>query len=88
MSDTIRMLGLDRPGSYEIKVPGRLDEDWSEWFEGMTVALEESGETHLTGPVVDQAALYSLLRKVRDLGMPLISVTLVSVNQIEKPDGL
>ena len=78
----------ERPVVYQIKIKGHLDEHWAEWFEGMTVALEESGETHLTGPVVDQAALYSLLRKVRDLGMPLISVTLVSVNQIEKPDGL
>jgi hypothetical protein len=50
---------------------------WTEWFEGLTITLEENGETLLTGPVVDQAALHGLLKKVRDLGLPLLSVVLV-----------
>lgn len=74
------------PIVYQIRIKGHLDEHWAERFEGMTITREENGETQLTGPVVDQAALYSLLRKVRDLGMPLISVTLVSVNQTGKSD--
>ena len=59
---------------YEIRLKGQLDDQWAEWFEGLTVTLEEDGNTLLTGPVVDQAALHGLLKKVRDLGMPLLSV--------------
>jgi hypothetical protein len=62
------------PGLYEIRIKGHLDNRWADWFEGLTVTLEDNGETLLTGPVVDQSALHGLLRKVRDLGMPLISV--------------
>jgi hypothetical protein len=62
-----------RPMVYQIRVQGHLDPRWTDWFGGMTIALEEGGDTLLTGPVVDQAALYGLLKKVRDLGMPLIS---------------
>ena len=51
-----------------------MGSDWTDWFEGLTITLEEEGDTLLTGPVVDQAALHSLLKKVRDLGMPLVSV--------------
>ena len=64
---------LDQPMVYQIRIKGHLDRRWTEWFEGMTITLEENGDTLLTGPVVDQAALHGLLRKVRDLGMPLIS---------------
>jgi hypothetical protein len=53
---------------YEIRIKGHLDRQWTAWFEGMTITHTEYGETLLTGPVVDQAALYGLLRKVRDLG--------------------
>ena len=63
---------LDQPMVYQIRVKGHLGRQWTEWFEGMTITLEE-GDTLLTGPVVDQAALHGLLRKVRDLGIPLIS---------------
>ena len=63
----------DRPMVYQIRIEGHLGPRWSEWFGGMTITPEEGGETLLTGPVVDQAALHGLLRKVRDLGMPLIS---------------
>ncbi len=76
-----------KPGIYEIRLQGHLDEQWSEWFEGLTVTLEDNGETSLTGPVVDQAALHGLLKKVRDLGMPLISVTPVNPHQASAPDG-
>lgn len=59
---------------YEIRVKGQLGPQWSEWFEGFAITLEDNGDTLLTGPVIDQAALHGLLRKVRDLGMPLVSV--------------
>jgi hypothetical protein len=59
---------------YEIRVKGVLDSRWSEWFDGMTLSNEASGETSLSGPVADQAALHGLLAKVRDLGLPLLSV--------------
>ena len=64
----------NQPMVYQIRIRGRLDARWTVWFEGLTIALEEGGDTLLTGEVVDQAALYGLLKKVRDLGMPLLSV--------------
>ena len=68
---------LDQPMVYQIRVKGHLGPRWTDWFGGLTIALEDNGDTLLTGPVVDQGALHGLLRKVRDLGMPLISATLV-----------
>ena len=65
----------DQPVVYQIRIKGQLDSQWAEWFEGLTVTLEEDGDTLLTGPVIDQAALHGLLKKVRDLGLPLISVS-------------
>ncbi len=59
---------------YQIRINGHLGRQWTDWFEGLTITLDENGQTLLTGPVVDQAALFALLRKVRDLGMPLLSV--------------
>jgi hypothetical protein len=67
----------DQPEIYQIRIKGRLGLQWTDWFEGLTITLAENGETLLTGPVVDQAALHGLLRKVRDLGMPLLSVNSV-----------
>jgi hypothetical protein len=63
-----------QPMVYQIRITGHLGSHWTEWFGGLTITLEDNGDTLITGPVVDQAALHGLLRKVRDLGMPLISV--------------
>ena len=71
------------PERYEIRIKGHLDDKWADWFEGLTITREVNGETLLTGPVVDQAALHGLLRKVRDLGMPLLSVTRVKPGQAD-----
>jgi hypothetical protein len=60
---------------YQIRIRGHLDPQWADWFGGLAITLEENGDTLLTGPVVDQAALFGLLKRVRDLGLPLISVT-------------
>jgi hypothetical protein len=65
----------DESGLYEIRLKGHLNNRWANWFEGLTITLEEDGDTLLTGPVIDQAALHGLLKKVRDLGLPLISVS-------------
>jgi hypothetical protein len=62
------------PTTYRIRIAGQLDPRWAAWFDGLTITLDE-GDTLLTGPVVDQAALHGLLRRVRDLGLPLVSVT-------------
>ncbi len=64
----------EQPMVYQIRIKGQLSPQWTDWFEGLTITLEDNHETLLTGPVVDQAALHGLLKKVRDLGMPLISV--------------
>jgi hypothetical protein len=64
-----------KPTIYHIKIKGYLAATWSEWFDGLTITHQEDGETVLSGPVADQAALHGLLLKVRDLGLPLLSVT-------------
>ena len=64
---------------YEIRIAGHLDAHWADWFDGMSITLEEDGITLLSGPVSDQPALYGLLRKVRDLGLPLVSVNQITV---------
>ena len=70
-----------QPLVYQIRIKGHLGRKWADWFEGLTITALDNGETLLTGPVVDQAALHGLLRKVRDLGMPLLSVTRVRPGQ-------
>ena len=72
-----------QPGSYEIRIKGHLDNRWATRFEGMTLTLADNGDTLLTGLVVDQAALHGLLRRVRDLGMPLVSVISVETGQAD-----
>ena len=71
---------------YQIRLQGHLGRHWTEWFGDVTITLEDNGETLLTSLVVDQVALYGLLRKVRDLGLPLISVTRAQTDQIDGPD--
>jgi hypothetical protein len=67
-------LDPNQPMTYQIRIKGHLGHQWTDWFEGLTITQEDNGVTLLTGPVVDQAALHGLLRRVRDLGMPLLSV--------------
>jgi hypothetical protein len=75
-----------QPMIYQIRIKGQLGRHWTDWFGGLTITLEDNGETLLTGPVVDQAALHGLLRKVRDLGVPLLSVSRVKPGQAEASD--
>ncbi len=65
----------DRHEVYQIVVNGHLDSAWSEWFDGLTITLMDSGETILTGPIVDQTALHGVLIKIRDLGLPLLRLS-------------
>ncbi len=76
--------GSNRPVVYEIRIAGHLPAQWSAWFEGFAVAPEPDGTTRLTGPVVDQAALHGLLKKVRDTGLALIAVNQIPSKQ-EQP---
>ncbi len=71
----------NEPLTYQIRIKGYLDSQWTDWFEGLTITLEDNGDTLLTGPVIDQAALHGLLKKIRDLGMPLVSVNRVPSNE-------
>ena len=74
------------PEQYEICLKGHLDDKWVDWFEGLTITRADNGETVLHGPLVDQAALHGLLRKVRDLGLPLLSVMLIDPKPADGPD--
>jgi hypothetical protein len=75
-----------KSGIYEIRLKGHLNHQWADWFGGLTVTLEANGDTLLTGPVADQAALYGLLRRVRDLGLPLLSVVRIGSAGDDAPD--
>ena len=75
----------NNPGRYEIRLKGHLDSRWSAWFDGLSLSNENDGTTVISGPVVDQAALHGLLQKVRDLGLPLVSVTQVQAGQPDAP---
>lgn len=75
-----------QPVVYQIRLKGHLGPQWTDWFEGLTITLEENGDTLLTGPVADQAALHGLLKKVRDLGLPLVSVCSLEHGQADQSD--
>ncbi len=75
-----------QPIVYQIRIKSHLDSRWADWFDGLTITLEDNGDTLLTGPVVDQAALHGLLKKVRALGMPLVSVSPVEPGQVDASD--
>ena len=76
----------DEPDLYDIRIKGHLDDRWAARFDGLTITRDDNGTTRLTGPVVDQAALHGLLKRIRDLGTPLLSVTRVEPDQAEAPD--
>jgi hypothetical protein len=78
---------LEESRWYEIRLKGHLDDRWADWFDGLTITHEAGGETLLSGPVVDQAALHGLLRKVRDLGLPLLSVVQVGPEKANESGG-
>ena len=80
------VIDSSQPTIYQIRVKSHLGSDWTDWFEGLTITLEEGGDTLLTGPVADQAALHGLLKKVRDLGIPLLSVIRVELGQADAPE--
>jgi hypothetical protein len=87
MSNTLNTeIDPSQPMIYQIRIKGHLGRQWTDWFEGLSITLEDNGETLLTGPVVDQAALHGLLKKVRDLAMPLVSVMRVKTGQAEASD--
>lgn len=75
---------IDRPVTYEIRIGGRLGPQWAGWFDDLAIAVDESGATCLTGLVADHPALFGLLKKVRDLGIPLLSVNIVQPNKESK----
>ena len=76
-----------QPMVYQIRIKGHLDRKWADWFAGLSITSQASGETLLTGPVLDQAMLHGLLRKVRDVGLPLVAVMQVEPEQAEVPDA-
>lgn len=71
---------------YEISLKGHLNENWADWFDGLTVTLKEDGNTVLSGPVIDDAALHGVLKKIRDLGLPLLSVNLLGSDRIDSKE--
>ena len=73
--------------TYRITIKGHLDSDWSDWFDGLTITMVDNGETILTGPIVDQTALHGVLIKIRDLGLPLLSLTRIEPER-EKESNL
>ncbi len=76
-------IGPDQPMIYQIRIKSHLSRHWADWFGGMTITALDSGETLLTGQVVDQAALHGVLKKVRDLGIALVSVRPVKPSQAD-----
>ena len=83
--DPKRKSDPSQPMVYQIRLKGHLGDQWTGWFEDMTIILDENGETLLTGPVVDQAALFGLLKKLRDVGIPLVSINRLESGKPEMP---
>jgi hypothetical protein len=77
----------NQPMVYQIRLKGHLHPQWSDWFEGLTIALEDNGDTLLTGAVIDQAALHGILKKIRDLGMSLLSVNSIGPGPQDTSDN-
>jgi len=73
----------DQSSVFQIRIKGHLGEQWTDWFDGMNITREEDGDTLLTGPVEDQSTLHGLLKKIRDLGMPLVSINPVLPDRAE-----
>ena len=76
----------DRPKTFQIRIHGHLSQQWTDWFEGLAITLEEDGNTLLSGSVVDQSALHGILKKIRDLGMLLLSVNSIDPDPVTKTD--
>jgi hypothetical protein len=77
----------DRPPIYQVRLKGHLGQEWADWFGGLTIRLNKNGETLLTGPALDQAALYGLLKRIRDLGITLISVNSIETDQADSSEA-
>ena len=73
---------------YQVRIEGQLGQQWTEWFEGLSITQERDGTTLLTGPVVDQSALHGLLKKVRDLGIPLVSINRIETDGYSNPNQI
>ena len=87
MSNTLNSeIDPSQPMIYQIRIRGHLGRQWTDWFEGLSITLEDNGETLLTGPLLDQAALHGVLKKVRDIGMPLLSVNRVKPDHADASD--
>lgn len=80
-----RHADIRQPPTYLIRVEGHLGCEWADWFDGLTIGLEEDGTTLLCGPIADQAALHGVLRRIRDLGMPLVSVDRAADQKVHHP---
>ena len=76
----------NRPLLYQIRIRGHLSSRWSDWFEGLKITLDDNGDTLLTGLIADQSALHGLLKKVRDLGLPLVSINTLDPEGADAPD--
>ena len=88
MSETyIALAGQDEPGLYQVRLKGHLNDRWTDWFGDVTITLEDNGITILTCPLMDQAALHGLLKRVRDLGIPLLSVNCVQPGQAKTEEA-
>jgi hypothetical protein len=84
---TDQQMDSDCPLIYQVRLKGHLGKEWGDWFGNLTITLDENGETILSGPALDQAALYGLLKKIRDLGITLISVNPIETDQADSSEA-